>query len=172
MPGWIITTLNWLISPDGIAAIIQICILIILTLTFLHASRPHVGVVSVDSIYDQQTKDFTVDIKIKNTGNVPANNIQSNMRMIHNGNELTSNEGKSRYVLFPSQENSGNPKFHNVEESNLRNDEFKIIVELKYEQPISSFLPIPVTIRKYKTVQELKYDYSYGKFATISGYAT
>lgn len=169
---WLITTLDWLTTPDRIAAIIQICILIILTLTFLHASRPHVGVIRADALYDQNTKDFTVEIKIKNTGNVPANNIQSNMRMFHNGKELSGNEGKSKYVLFPSQENSGNPKFHNVEESNLKNDEFKIIVELKYEQPISSFLPIPVTTRKYKTVQELEYDYSYGKFATIHGYAT
>jgi len=164
--------MNWLLSPDGIAAIIQIFILIVLILTFLHAHRPHVGVVRVDSSYDETSKDFTVIISIKNTGNVPANNIQSNMRMFFEGKELTSNEGNSRYVLFPLQENSGNPKFHNVEKAQLSSSEFKIIVEINYEQPISSFLPIPVTIRKYKTTQELLYSHSYGRFATISGSAT
>lgn len=164
--------MNWLLSPDGIAAIIQIFILIVLILTFLNAHRPQIGVISVGSTHDERSKDFIVDITIKNTGNVPANNIQSNMRMFFNDNELTSNEGKSRYVLFPSQEKSGTPKFHNVDKANLLNDKFKIIVEINYEQPISSFLPIPVTIRKYKTIQELLYDPSHGKFATISGTAT
>ena len=164
--------MNWLLSSEGIATIIQIFILIVLILTFLHAHRPHVGVIRVDSLYDENSKDFTVFITIKNTGNVPANNIQSDMRMFFNSKELTSNEGKSRYVLFPSQENSGNPKFHNVEKAHLMASEFKIIVEISYEQPISSFLPIPVTIRKYKTIQELLYDPNYGKFATVYGNAT
>lgn len=164
--------MNWFLSSEGIAAIIQIFILIVLILTFLHAHRPHIGVVRVDSSYDEKSKDFTVFIKIKNTGNVPANNIRSDMRMFFNNKELTSSEGKSRYVLFPSQENSGNPKFHNVDKAHLMSGEFKIIVEIYYEQPISSFLPIPVTIRKYKTIQELLYDPNYGRFATISGNAT
>lgn len=95
--------MNWLLSPDGIAAIIQIFILIVLILTFLHAHRPHIGVVKVDSSYDEASKDFTVIISIKNTGNVPGNNIQANMIMFFNGKELTTAEGESRYVLFPSQ---------------------------------------------------------------------
>lgn len=164
--------IDWLISPDGVASIIQICILIVLILTFLHAHRPHVGVIRIDSSYDETTKDFSIDIRIKNTGNVPANNVSSNMKMFHNNKELTSNVGKSKYVLFPNQENSGSPKLHNVEKAHLMASEFKIVVEINYEQPINSFLPIPVTIRKYKTTQELLYDPIYGKFAAISGAAT
>lgn len=164
--------MDWLLSLEGIAAIVQILILIVLIFTFLHAHRPHVGVVRVDSSYNETSKDFTVIISIKNTGNIPANNIQSNMRMFFDGKEFSSNEGRSRYVLFPLQENSGNPKFHNVEKEKLSSSELKIIVEINYEQPISSFLPIPVTIRKYKTTQELLYSQSYGRFSTISGSAT
>lgn len=164
--------MNWLLSPDGIAAIIQISILIVILLTFLHAYRPHVGIIKVDSSYDQNSKDFTVTIIIKNTGNVPANNVSSNMKMFINNQELSSDIGKSKYVLFPNQENSGIPKYHNVELGHLQQAEFKILVEIDYEQPISSFLPIPVTIRKYKTIQEILYDASIGKFAIISGSAT
>ena len=164
--------IEWLISSDGIASIIQIFVLIVLILTFLNAHRPHVGVIKVDSSYNEASKDFTVLIKIKNTGNIPANNVSSNMRMFINSKALTSNEGKSKFVLFPSQETSGSPVFHGVEKAHLVASEFKIIVDILYQQPISSFLPIPVTIRKYKTTQELLYDPVCGKFATTSGSAT
>ncbi len=164
--------MDWLLSSQGIATIIQIFILIVLILTFLHAHRPYVGIICADSIYDKTSKDFTVTLKIKNTGNVPANNVCSNMKMKINSKELGSSRGASRYVLFPNQENLGSPKFHNVEIAHLQASELKIAVEIHYEQPIGSFLPIPVIIRKYKTIQELLYEPSAGKFSVISGCAT
>ncbi len=163
--------LEWLTSPDGIAAVIQIFILVVLLLTFLHASRPYVGIIRADSLYDAATKDFAVVITIKNSGTAPANNVRSEMKMFLDGNELGVNEGKSRYILFPGQENSGRPVFHNVEPAHLSGNEFKIIVELTYEQPIHSFLPIPLTVRKYTTKQEMVYDAKVGKFAVTAGAA-
>ena len=164
--------MTWLLSVEGIVTIIQIFNFIVLILSFLQAYRTHVGIIRADSIYDEKAKEFTVVFKTKNTGNVPANNVSSSMKMFVGNQELSSGEGKSRYVLFPGQENSGHPKFNNVEKEHLLSVEFKISVEINYEQPISSFLRIPVTIRKYKSIQEFVYDSSVGKFAATSGIAS
>ena len=89
------------------------------------------------------------------------------MKMIHNSAVLEKMEGSSRFVLFPEQETSGNPAFHNVDDSNLKNDKIDISVEIKYDLPIRFIFKIYT--RKFKTVTLLRYEYRTGKFRVISG---
>jgi len=158
---------NWAKTPEGISAIVLIITLFILILTFQYAYRPYVGVTQVSGHYDKDKKDLIALVKIKNTGNIPANYVQTNMKMIHNSAILEKMEGTSRFVLFPEQETSGNPTFHNVEENNLQNDKIDISVEIKYELPIRFI--IKIYTRKFKTVGLLRYEYRTGKFSIISG---
>ena len=159
--------LNWAKTPEGIAAIVLIITLFFLILTFQYAYRPYVGVIQVNSHYDKEKKDLNAFVKIKNTGNVPANNVQTNMKMIHNSVVLEEMEGTSRFVLFPEQETSGNQAFHNVADTNLKNDKIDISVEIKYDLPIRFIFKIYT--RKFKTVELLRYEYLTGKFGIISG---
>ena len=161
---------NWAKTSDGVSAItmtILIITLFFLILTFQYAYRPYVGIIQVNSHFDQDKEDLTACVKIKNTGNIPANNTQTNIKIIHNSNELEFLEGKARFVLFPSQETSGNPVFHHVNESNLLNDKIDIKVEIKYELPIRFIFKIYT--RKFQTIQLLRYDYNEKQFRTISG---
>jgi len=158
---------NWSKTPEGISAIVLIITLFFLILTFQYAYRPYVGVTQVNSHYDKDKKDLTAYVKIINTGNIPANNVQTNIKMIHNSAVLENMEGNSRFVLFPEQETSGNPTFHNIEDSNLKNDKIDISVEIKYDLPIRFIFK--VYTRKFKTVELLRYEYRTGKFSVISG---
>lgn len=158
---------HWAKTPEGISAIVLIITLIFLILTFQYAYRPFVGVTEVNSSYDQEKKDLIAYVKIKNTGNIPANNVQTNMKMIHNLVVLENNVGTSRFVLFPEQETTGNPSFHNVEDTNLKNDKIDISVEIKYELPIRFIFKIYT--RKFRTIELLRYDIRTEKFSIISG---
>lgn len=162
---------EWLLSVEGITTVVLVLTFIVMILTFQHAHRPHVGVISVDTNYNQNTNDLNLTIKIKNTGNVPANNVHSNMSMYIDGKEIGSNKGESKYVLFPGQETSGIPAFHGVHDIHLEKSQLRVKIEIFYQQPINSFIRIPVMIRKFKTVHELDYEPNSKKFAMSSGVA-
>ncbi len=157
----------WAKSPNGISGIVLIITLVFLILTFQYAYRPYVGVIEADIYYNKENKDLTSTIKIKNTGNIPANNVQTNTKVMVNSQVLADIEGKSRFVLFPQQETFGYPAFHNVTEANLRDDKLDINLEIKYELPIRFI--IRIYTRKFKTVELLRYDSKSGKFQIISG---
>lgn len=160
-------------SAQGISTIVLVLTLTVLILTFLHAHRPHVGIYGVGTAYEPGAKDLTVVAKIRNTGNVPANKVRTNMKMFIDGEELTNNQGESRFVLFPGQETSGTPTFHNVEDGVLNREGLSIEVEILYEQPINSFIRIiPLAIRKFRTYQKMDYDPKSKLFAIVSGEAS
>jgi hypothetical protein len=163
--------IDWLLSAEGITTIVLVLTLIVLILTFQHAHRPYVGVISVDTSYNQNTKDLVLNVKIKNTGNVPANNVHSNMAMYIDGKEIGSNEGESKYVLFPGQETSGIPAFHGVLADHIERSKLRVKIEIYYQQPVNSFIRIPVMIRKFETVHELDYEPKSKKFAMSTGVA-
>ncbi len=159
--------LNWAKTPEGISGIVLIITLFFLVLTFQYAYRPYIGATQVNSRYDKETKDLTAFVKIKNTGNIPANGVHTNLKMIHNSKVLEEMKGTSKFVLFPEQETAGNPIFHNVDDTNLKNDQIDIGVEIKYELPIRFIFKIYT--RKFKTEAMLRYLYSTGKFSVIAG---
>jgi hypothetical protein len=124
-------------------------------------------VTKVEAAYDGDRKDLTANIIIENTGNIPANNVQTNMKMIVNATVIENMEGKSKFVLFPEQETSGSPIFHNVADLNLAKDQLDIHLEIKYELPIRFF--IKIYTRKFRTVELFRYDHQTGRFRIISG---
>lgn len=161
------TFLNWAKTPDGISGIAIIITLVFFVLTFQYAYRPYIGITQVNSQYNKETKDLTAFVKIKNTGNIPANKVQTNLKMIHNSNVLEQMVGSSKFVLFPGQETTGDPKFHNVNDINLKNDQIDIKVDIQYELPIRFIFKIYT--RKFKTEALLRYAHKTGKFNVIAG---
>ena len=161
---------KWLKTLGGISTVALIITMIILILTFQTAYRPYVGVPGADCFYDKSTKDLVFYIKIKNSGNVPANNVRTNMQMFKNSEPLDSLEGQSRFLLFPKQNTFGRPAFHNVEETNLNNDTMEVHVEIKYEQRVKFI--IRWCPRKFETTQVLRYDHKGGGLRVISGEST
>jgi hypothetical protein len=164
---FISSILNWAKKPEGISTLILILTLFFLILTFQYTNRPYVGVFAVDSNYNKESKDLVSNIQIRNTGNIPANNVQTNLQMIYNSIVLEEMIGTSRFVLFPGQETSGFPTFHNVTKINLENDKIDIRIEIKYELPIRFIFKFYT--RKFLTIELLRFDIRSGKFQIISG---
>jgi len=158
---------NWITTLEGITITVLIITLIFLILKFQYANRPYVGITKVNSQYDKDKRDLTAFIIIKNTGNIPANNVQTNMQMIRNSTVYEKMVGNSRFVLFPEQTTSGNPTYHKVEEANLTNDKFEISIEINYDLPIRFIFK--VYKRKFKTTALLRYENGTGLWKNISG---
>lgn len=159
---------NWIKTTARISPIILFITLVVLILTFQYAYRPFVGVIRVNSHYDNIKKDLTAHIIIKNTSNIPANITETTVKMFHNGADLGSIVGTSRIVLFPEQETSLYKSFHNVQEISRKNDNLDILLEINYDLPIRLFT-LRVYTRKFKTVTRLRYNDESGLFSGISG---
>lgn len=161
---------NWVKTEIRLSTAGLIITVIFLILTFQYAYRPYVGVTKCIWSYNKPSKDLIAEITIKNSGNIPANNVGTNIELFSNSRLLENIKGQSRWLLFQSQETSGSQTFHNVEIVNLNNDTMEVHLEITYELPIN--LIIHRWVRKFKTTQVLRYDHKSSKCQIISGEST
>lgn len=161
---------KWLETPGRISSIVLIITLIFAIITFQYAYRPYVGVSKCTWSYNKSTKDMVAMIAVKNLGNIPANNVRTNIQMFVDSISTYNLEAQSRFLLFQEQETFGPQIFHNIEESKLNNYTMDIHVKITYELPIK--LIIHWWTRKFETTQVLRYDHKRGGCRVISGEST
>lgn len=128
--------LTWILSPEGISTVILIVTLFFGILTFQYAYRPYVGVVESNCQFYEDSNEISVEVKIKNTGNIPANSVQTNMKMLDNFKLKQIHSGNSKFVLFPGQQTYETAFFQDVNKKTSDKSYYEIVIEIKYQHAI------------------------------------
>jgi hypothetical protein len=139
----------------------------VLILTFGSTNRPIVGLIKAIPHYDTEKNLLIIQCKLKNSGNVPANNVEHYSKTYSNDNLLESNNESEIYVIFPEQETLLTYTFKNVTNDMLQEVKYSFILQTKYEHKVFKFYN-----RKFKTIQKISYDNDLGNCRILESSAT
>ncbi len=139
-----------IITPEVISVIILAVVLYYTVRTFDFSQRPYVGVIKTEPTWTDS--DLHLKFKLINSGNVPAVDVKTNVKITIN-NVITSDvKGTSEFILFPNQFTFGTQIIHNLDKNQIDKYDIQIEVLITYKRHSKPFK------KKYVTFQHFKFD--------------